>query len=96
MKPKVNDPSGDRPVGYIESFTAEGRIFHGGKAVLKGISGEDNPSQDFISELKALLEKYGANVQASLYERGHLELQIWAGGECVKTVDGWMFYSNDL
>lgn len=81
--------------GIVELYTEAGERWGRPDAILSPV--EDNASpQDFLSELKALLEKYDVRVQAGLYEHGQLELQIWSGGERVKTIDGWMFYSGDF
>lgn len=84
--------------GGEELFTEDGKfyMFENTPVVLFPVEESEPSPQDFLSELKALLEKYDVRVQAGLYEHGQLELQIWSGGERVKTIDGWMFYSGDF
>ena len=72
-------------IGDIETFTEDGRPFIGGNVTLKGL---DALPQDFLSELKALLEKYNASIEVNFDRGGDQEVEIAIDGKPTYRVDG--------
>jgi len=80
------------PNGRLGWFTIDGREWTIEPVVLSVVEEPDAFPQDFISELKALLEKYDGVIGT---ENGQDELYVSGGGKYVRVYKGSMG-SDDL